>query len=253
MCELIVEDSQLLRESQSFARTPDAVVTRLHMAIERERRFFSDATHELCMPLAEISAAAEVAARMFGDAQAAFAVTLEVVERMRRATDTLQLLSRCEAGYFAPALDPLDLPALLDTLLDAHALLAARRGIVFERVYDAGTQVRSDAGTLERIVSNLLRNAIAYAPEGSHVDVRVQAAGEGGFALSVSNLAPDLTQDDLPHLVERFWRKSSSSTAMHPGLGLVLASALAHSLGLHMDFSLTEGRLSARVTGLAGV
>ncbi|MDR1968359.1 MAG: sensor histidine kinase [Burkholderiaceae bacterium] len=248
----------LPRELQPFAQALDDAFARLHAAIERERRFSSDVAHELRTPLAEIRAAIEVAARAPGDTQAtqaAFAASLGAVERMQRAIDTLLLLARYEAGLTTPAPDPLDLPALLDALLDAQAPLAAQRGITLERAYrnGKGTWVRSDIGALERIVSNLLGNAIAYAPEGSSVDVCVQQCGDGGgVVLSVGNLAPDLTAADLAYLGQRFWRKSSAGgTAAHAGLGLALALALAHSLGLRIDFKLTDGRLSVRVLGLA--
>jgi two-component system sensor histidine kinase QseC len=257
----VLEGVLLPRELQPFAQALEDAFARLHAAIERERSFSSNVAHELRTPLAEIRAATEVAARAPGDtqaAEAAFATSLGAVERMQRAIDTLLLLTRCEAGLTTLALDPLDLPALLDTLLDAHAPLAAQRGVALERAYRPGngevTWVRSDVGALERIVSNLLGNAIAYAPEGSRVDVRVQTEEGGAVALSVSNLAPDLTPADLAHLSERFWRKSSGgSTAAHAGLGLALASALARSLGLRMDFALADGWLTVRVAGLAGL
>jgi len=251
-----LHDPALPRELRPFTQALDAAFARLRAAIERERSFSLNAAHELRTPLAEIRTVTEVAARMSGDTQAvqaAFADTLGAVERMQRAIDTLLLLARYEAGHASPALDPLDLPALLDTLLDAFAPLAAQRGIVFERAYAAGQWVRSDMGALERIASNLLNNAIAYAPQGSRVGVGVQAGeGEGGsVALVISNLAPDLTAGDLANLGMRFWRKSAGGgTAANAGLGLALVQGLARSMGLQIDFELAQGRLSARVTGL---
>jgi two-component system sensor histidine kinase QseC len=243
-------------ELRPFTHALDAAFARLHAVIESERSFSLNAAHELRTPLAEIRAATEVAARMPGDAQAtqtAFATTLEAVGRMQRAIDTLLQLARYEAGYVNPALDPLDLSALLDTLLTALAPLAVRRGIVLERAYGAGIWVYSDLGALERIATNLLNNAISYAPQGSCVDVRVRtgAGKDGKVTLEVGNLAPDLIQDDLAHLGVRFWRQSQGGgTAAHAGLGLALAQGLARSLGLAIDFELTQGRLLVRVAGL---
>jgi len=249
-----LRDPALPLELQPFTRALNAAFARLHDAIEREHRFSLNVAHELRTPVAEIRAAVEVAARLPSDAQArqaAFAACLNAAARMQRAIDTLLLLARHEAGQARLAPDPLDLSALLDNLLTALAPLAAPRDIRFERAYGPGMWLRSDQGALERIVSNLLHNAITYAPAGSAVAVRVEA-GITSLALTVDNLAPDLAPDDLPLMGERFWRKSSGGgTAANTGLGLALTLALARSLRLDIDFTLSAGRLTVRVSGLA--
>ena len=244
----------LPRELEPFARVLGAAFDKLYATIERERRFSRDVAHELRTPLTEIRTSIETAARTPADrdaTRAAFAASIDAVERMQRAIDALLMLARHEAGHARPALDPLDLSALLKSMLDALDVSARERGIRFACACPPNLWVRSDVGSLERIVSNLLRNAIEYAPAGSRVDVGVEALDGGDIALRVANPAPNLSTDDLGHVGQRFWRKSpSGGTAAHAGLGLALALALAHSLGLELEFALDGEVFSARLRSL---
>jgi len=238
----------LPREIEPFAQALEAAFARLYATIDSERRFARDVAHELRTPLAEIRTSIEAARRTPADDEAigaAFAASIEAVERMQRAIDTLLMLARQEAGLAAAAVDPLDLPPLLGQLADALAATAAARGVRLVRALPPQLWVRSDVGALERIVSNLLRNAIEYAPAGSTLTMSLEA-GDDGARLCIINPAPQLHCDDLPHLGQRFWRKSrSGGTAAHAGLGLALAAALAQGLGLRLTFALHDGDLHA--------
>lgn len=238
------------RELEPFAQALTNAFERLYAMVESERRFSRDVAHELRTPLAEIRSSIESAQRQPDDAaatRAAFAASIAAVERMQRAIDVLFMLARQDAGLAPPAVDPLDLPPLLHGLLDGMESNARTRDIRCLRELPAHLWIRCDVGALERIVSNLLHNAIEYAPAGSLVTVAVEP-GQETVTLCVSNAAPDLDADDLARLGQRFWRKTrTGGAAAHAGLGLALARALARSLGLELHFNLDQGRLAARL------
>lgn len=240
----------LPRELQPFAHALDGAFARLYATIDSERRFSRDVAHELRTPLAEIRASIEAASRAPADAAAtrvAFEASIEAVERMQRAIDTLLMLAQQEAGLATAALDPLDLAPLLDGLLATLLPGAQARAIHIRRELPEHLWLRSDVGALERILSNLLRNAIEYAPPRSTLTLALDGDGAGAY-LCITNPAPDLHEDDLPRLGQRFWRKArSGGTAAHAGLGLALSHALARSLGLQLDFRLRAGTLQARL------
>jgi two-component system sensor histidine kinase QseC len=72
--------------------------------------------------------------------------------------------------------------------------------------------------------------------------------GHGAYSICIDNEAPQLTQEDLPHLGTRFWRKPhEGGTAQHAGLGLALVLALARSLKLQLEFELRSARLYVRL------
>lgn len=236
-------------ELRPFAEAFNTGVNRLYEALDRERRFSENVAHELRTPIAEIRASAE-AALASGDAALAKAGMQHAVAactRMQRSVDTLLLLTRLESGQDVPELDPMDLAATVDGLLSglSGTAQARSRRVAWQR--PASAWVRSDIGIVERILSNLLRNALEYAPEGSTITCQLRQGGTGWW-FEISNVAGDLVEADLQHFGQRFWRKQSEgATAHHAGLGLALTRGLTQALRLPLRFELRQGRLHASV------
>ena len=237
------------RELRPFAEAFNQGLHHLYAAIARERRFSRDVAHELRTPLAEIRISAE-SALIDADPtriQRALNATIQASSRMQRSVDTLLLLARLESGQHTLALDPLDLTALLQELLAGLNVQQMAPKSPIRVTLPESAWVQSDQGVIERIVSNLLRNAIEYAPEGDDIQCRLELEASG-WMLTIVNTAPNLQASDLDQFGLRFWRKDSEGgTAYHAGLGLALALALAHAIDLPLAFSLDNGRLSARL------
>ena len=237
------------RELRPFAEAFNQGLHHLYAAIARERRFSRDVAHELRTPLAEIRISAE-SALIDADPtriQRALNATIQASSRMQRSVDTLLLLARLESGQHTLALDPLDLTALLQELLAGLNVQKMAPKSPIRVTLPESAWVQSDQGVIERILSNLLRNAIEYAPEGDDIQCRLERAASG-WMLTIVNTAPNLQASDLDQFGLRFWRKDSEGgTAHHAGLGLALALALAHAIDLPLAFSLDNGRLSARL------
>ena len=237
------------RELRPFAEAFNQGLHHLYVAIVRERRFSRDVAHELRTPLAEIRISAESALIDADPAriQRALNATIQASSRMQRSVDTLLLLARLESGQHTLALDPLDLTALLQELLAGLNVQQMAPKSPIRVTLPESAWVQSDQGVIERIVSNLLRNAIEYAPEGDDIQCRLEREASG-WMLTIVNTAPNLQASDLDQFGLRFWRKDSEGgTAHHAGLGLALALALAHAIDLPLAFSLDNGRLSARL------
>jgi signal transduction histidine kinase len=102
--------------------------------------------------------------------------------------------------------------------------------------------IASDPDCLASIISNLLSNAVQYSTPDSTILCRAKSdTPTGKFALSISNPTDGLTQEDLPHMAEPFWRKSEArSPDDHSGLGLALVKAYAAVLHLTVNFSLND-------------
>lgn len=239
-------------ELAPFAAAFNTGIAKLYGAIQRERRFSRDIAHELRTPLAETRVTAEVALRDgANDALRSGLVTaIAATERMQRSVDTLLALARFESGQESPAPDPLDLAALAAIQIDTVRRSADNNRIELTWRAPAEAWVHSDVGIIERILTNLLQNAIDYAPAGGAVNCSIDQAERNErsvYFFRIDNEAPQLTREDLAHFGTRFWRKPhEGGTAQHAGLGLALALALARSLGLELEFELRAARL--RVT-----
>lgn len=248
-------DAALAPELAPLAGALDRAFERLYDAIERERRFARDVAHELRTPLAEIRTSVELARRSGDDARtaSALAISLAAVERMQRSVDGLLALARYESGQAEPQPEPLELGALLDAQRHALAHVATTRSVHIEPASAPECWTQSDPALLERILANLLQNAVEYAPPGSRIACGL--ANDAGAAwIEVRNLAPDLAATDLPRLGERFWRKRPEhDPTEHGGLGLALARTLARVLGLELQFRLGGGELTARLGPFAAL
>ncbi|HEU4670923.1 MAG TPA: ATP-binding protein [Dyella sp.] len=231
-------------ELQPFADTLNAAFARLQAALGRERRFARDVAHELRTPLAETRMAVELAGRAPPSPEV-LAGALASIDRMQRCIDGLLALSRYEAGIDRAQVEPLELVDLLRRSLAMAAAPAAQRTVSIDTRLPGECWVLSDPALLERIVDNLLLNAVEYAPGGSRVQVAL-ADATAGWTLRIGNEAPELSPEDLARLGERFWRKSAArESSHHGGLGLALAGTLAGVLDLQLGFALERGVLWA--------
>ena len=241
--------SELVPIGQSL----DRAFAALAEALVREQRFARAVAHELRTPLAEMHVTLErMRAELHGD-DSRVAALKDSLAGMTRTVDGLIALARYEAGLEAPALEPLDLCALLARLLAERAAAAAARAQQLVSTLPAELWVQSDATLLERVLSNLIGNAIDHAPHGARVVVALKIDASG-VTLAISNPAPDLDAGDIEQLGERYFRPAGARIDReHVGLGLALSIAIAEQLRLRLAFTLKDGQLQARLTGLVAL
>lgn len=251
-------DLRIRPRSPTLELTPvverlNALLARLQVAFERERRFSSDIAHELRTPLAELRSLAGVGARWPEDREAVrsyFADVDAIARQMESIVVNLLSLARCDSGLEGLERAELDLRELIEETWSRFASDAEAKGLSFE--LDAGPHltVVSDRGKLGMILSNLFSNAVSYSPAASAVSCSATVAGRK-LEVAVANPAPLLESNDLPFLFERFWRKDAArADSLHAGLGLPLAKAFADLLGLELTAELDAGgRLVLRLRG----
>ncbi|HYF36610.1 MAG TPA: HAMP domain-containing sensor histidine kinase [Prosthecobacter sp.] len=213
------------------------LMARLEEGFERERRFSGYLAHELRTPLAVIRSTAEVAAKWPEQSSPEdFQEIAQAAARLQQTVDGLLLLSRAESSSADVTSEPVVLGPLIEECLALHVERVKKRDLTFELRLDPRATVETDPRLLRIIVSNLIANATEYAPAGSGI---VVTAGAEDEILRVGNLAPGLTEEDLPRLFDRLWRKDAvRGDAEHAGLGLAIASSCAVALGLGLTAEL---------------
>lgn len=209
---------------------------------EKQRRFITDAGHEIRTPLAIINADADV---ILSDGKSQWAEDIkDQVERLTELTDSLISLSKMEEGLPEAAMERTDLSKIVDSSCSEFAsmFLTGRKNL--DKDIDAGLYVKGDSRSLKELMSILLDNALKYSPEGETTTVRLKQASKG-IALDVSNKTSDqITQDDAKNLFERFYRADKSRNAHTGGYGIGLSVAQA-IVNAH------KGRISAEPAGSA--
>lgn len=216
-------------EVDRLARTMNRMLTRLQEQQQRQRRFVSDAAHELRSPLAVIRQHSEVA-RAHPHRSSLDALTRTVLQethRLQALVDDLLVISRADEGSMRLARSPVDVDDLV--LAEANRLRGYGGLRVDTRAVSSG-QVHGDATALARVVRNLLDNAARHAR--GRVALTLHEDG-GQVLLSVEDDGDGIPQTDRDRVFERFVRLDAGRTrdAGGAGLGLALVHDVAAAMG----------------------
>lgn len=243
-----LEPGPLPSELQPVATGFSRLLDRLLEALAREKRYARNVAHELRNPLAEIRLLVDVGSGSQSP-ESARATIRDIgcaAAEMERIVDALMALTRYEAGLESPQPEPLDLAAELRREVEHQRVAALQRGLTIVLELPGEVWVHTDSALAQRLLANLLGNAVSHSPDGSTVRV---ALGRDG-RLSLVNPAPHLDARDVPRLGERFFRVDHGEEDSHAGLGLSLAHAIARVLGLTLSLELRDdGSLVAELAG----
>jgi two-component system OmpR family sensor kinase len=209
----------------------NALLDRLERASAAERRFASDAAHELRTPLAVLRTGLEVALareRNAAESRAALESAQREVVALCKVAEELLMLARL-GGDVAIDQKPVDLGALVGEVVGAVEPLAAAKGIALGINLAHGLAVAGHESHLKRLVINLLDNALKFTPAGGRIGVEL--ARDGSFAvLRIADTGPGIDPTELPHIFERFFR-GKRSAGDGAGLGLSLCSEIVRLHG----------------------
>jgi heavy metal sensor kinase len=238
-------------ELAALARTFNELLDRLDAAHATQQRFVGDASHELRTPLTIVLGEIDVALRR-ERAPAEYREVLESnreeIARLSHMVDNLLALARADAGEGLARRAPLDVHTLCGDVCDKFARIAEKAGValILGPVPEPPAIVHGDAVALERVVFNLVENALAHTPSGEtvRVEVRRAADGMGGIEIIVSDTGCGIAKENLPHLFERFYSvdKARSREAGGAGLGLSIVHALVEAHGGRVAVSSTLGQ-----------
>ena len=212
------------RELASLSSTLNSALDRLGDALDRQRRFTSDASHELRTPLAVLRGNAELLLRRDRTAQE-YRDGLErqrrIAVRMTEITENLLALARADGGRAQIRRTRVDLPRLARSVCDEFAGLAGEDGVSLECAAGEDVAVDGDPTYLAGLVQNLVSNALKFTPRGGSVHVAI--ARENGHAvLDVADTGPGIPEADRARVFQRFFRVHEGRDR-HEGAGLGLA------------------------------
>jgi len=208
----------------------------IRAAMEAEKQFFLNAAHDLRTPLAVMKSEAEVALRRGNvtaeEARRLVTSSLEEVDRMAAMVE--QVLDVARVGRQGPASPGvlLDLAAAVRGLVSKAQARAAEGGVGLTVNASQEVPIRGDLGSIQRAVSNLLENSLAYTPRGGFIEVRVQRA-HGQAVVQVDDTGIGISEADLPHVTEPFFR-GDRARGVHSGgagLGLTIVKSIMDAHG----------------------
>jgi signal transduction histidine kinase len=231
-----VPDPPVEDEIGRLAHTMNAMLARLEVATDRQRRFVADASHELRSPLTGMRTELEVnlAHPERVDWSAVAQEILDDTIQLQRLVDDLLVLAAADAAPDgASRREPVDLDEIV--LAEARRV-RPRTGATIDTGAVSGAQVDGDAEQLGRVVRNLLDNAVRHAE--SRVIVTL-GESEGDAVLTVADDGPGVPAAERERIFERFARHDSgrSRSAGGTGLGLAISREIvtAHAGTIELD------------------
>ena len=198
------------------------LLRRMTDTLENERRFTSNAAHELRTPLAAIQAHLHAARAAEGEDERLRAMNQlqRGVERGIRLVGQLLTLARLDPEQALPDIQSMNLGEMAETVCAQLAPLALQRDQAMElRVEPKLPPLTGNADMLSMLLGNLVDNAIRYTPRGGHIDVEVRR-DEAGVLMAVSDDGPGIPAPQRERVFERFYRIAGQD---QPGTGLGLA------------------------------
>ncbi len=227
----------------------NGMLERIDGAFAQQRQFVADASHELRTPIAVLRTEIDVTRANADRSATEYRETLQrvhgVTGRLERLVADLFLLARTDAGGSTMPQDRLDMTALVHETCDLLTGLAEERGVQLVVESTEPMPVLGLSAQLERVMLNLLDNALRFAPRESTIRVTVLRDGPS-VCVEVQDAGPGVPESLRPHVFDRFRRRgpdAGAPTHDGAGLGLAIAQSLVRAHG---------GKLSLRATGADG-
>jgi len=215
----------------TFDRMAQRIASQIEQMQEKDalrRRLIAQVSHDLRTPLASMQGYVESLrmkrAALSDDEQVRFLdIALEEGRRLSRLVDELFELAALEAREKKPQREPFALAELVHDVAHKHAPEAEKKRITLTVSASPSLPlVYGDVGMTERVLDNLISNAIRFSPEGGAVELAMSLQ-DGYLQVCVSDSGPGIPEQDLPHLFEPFYRGDAGSASGHAGLGLAIA------------------------------
>jgi signal transduction histidine kinase len=213
------------------------------------RELVVQVSHDLRTPLASLHGYLETLRMKESSLQSAerveyLDIALRHSTRMRRLVEDLFELAKLDAKDIRPSIEPVALGELAQDVVQQYRLVAQRKGIhlALEGARELPF-VSADIGLIERVLENLIDNAIEHTPSRGGISVSTRVQGHS-VTLQVSDTGSGIPSEDLPRIFDRFFQAGGGSgDGQHAGLGLAIAKRILelHDSSIHVISKLGAG------------
>jgi heavy metal sensor kinase len=215
-------------ELRSLSETLNEMLARIETSVKRITQFTADASHDLRTPLAVIRSNAELAlrrSRTEEEYRDTLSRILTASEETAHLIENLLTLARADAGAEELLFQRVDLLAQVRKAAEEAGILASAKGVQFLLEFSTGQLwISADERALQRLLLIVLENAVKYTPHGGRIDIRL-AHEQGNATVEIRDSGIGISEDDLPHIFERFYRADQARSREPGGSGLGLAIA----------------------------
>jgi heavy metal sensor kinase len=235
-------------EIDQLAMTFNQMLDRIGVLIKEIKEMSDNIAHDLRSPITRIRGMAEVTlttAKGLSEYETMASSAIEECDRLLDMINTMLMISKTEAGVDQPAREEIDLCAIIKDACELFEPTAEDQGLALRVEAQQGCAVLGDTRMIQRMLANLLDNAIKYTPAGGTVSVTVGENGTGDAVVSIKDTGIGISAEDLPRIFDRFYRCDQSRSQGGVGLGLSLARAIAKAHGGEIAVESVPGAGSA--------
>ncbi len=221
-------------EIDQLAVTFNQMLDRIQVLLTEIKEMSDNIAHDLRSPITRIRGGAEVTlstGKSLSDFENMAASTIEECDRLLDMINTMLMISKTEAGISSLSHEVIDISGLVRSACELFEPMADDKGVILSCHFSEKGYVHGDKRMLQRMLSNVLDNAVKYTQSGGSVEVSVTENGKEGVVVSVKDTGIGIPQSDLPHIFDRFYRCDQSRSQAGTGLGLSLARSIARAHG----------------------
>lgn len=216
-------------------------------ALEAQRRFSADASHELLTPLTVIKSEAEVVLENNSatiESKKSATSIVEEVDSMTQLVEDLLALSRSDNVAAIPSLSHIEMSKLVLEVAGKMNPLAAEKNIAIKTSTPIAGSVLGNTNDLRRALRNIIHNAIKYTPKGGEVTISFHADGKTVVSIIEDN-GMGIATHDLQHIFEPFYRADKARSHGGAGLGLSIVKQIIDQHGGSINITSTFGKGTA--------
>jgi heavy metal sensor kinase len=220
-------------EIDQLAITFNQMLDRIQALLTEIKEMSDSMAHDLRSPITRIRGIAEVTlstGKSLAEYEAMAANTIEECDRLLDMINTMLMISKAEAGVDHLTREEIDLAGVVQEACRLFEPTAEDKGIRLSFDVKGRSHFVGDNRMIQRMLSNLLDNAIKYTLSGGSVSISI-AENDAQVVVSIEDTGIGISPRDLPHIFERFYRCDESRSQAGIGLGLSLARAIARAHG----------------------
>jgi signal transduction histidine kinase len=221
-------------EIDQLSMTFNQMLDRIQTLMTEIKEMSDNVAHDLKSPITRIRGISEVTlthGKSMGEYESMAASTIEECDRLLDMINTMLMISKTESGVNKLLCEEIDLAGLVREACELFEPTAEDKGLTLSYDVPNKSHLVGDHRMIQRMLSNLLDNAIKYTPSGGTVSVAVSENDERNVVIAVEDTGIGISPKDLPRIFERFYRCDESRSKPGIGLGLSLARAIARAHG----------------------
>lgn len=227
------EIDELNNDFYHLATELERYIRELRRSDRLRRELVANVSHDLRTPLATLQGYVEtliLKKEILTEPEQGqyLATVLQHCHRLNKLVQELFELARLDARETSPRTEPFNLPELVQDVLQKFRLRADERKIrINTEIEDSLPFVNADIAMIERVIENLLDNALRHTPSGGNITVQLHRAGDH-VSVELSDTGTGIPAEELPHVFDRFYKvdKSRNLDSKSSGLGLAISKRI---------------------------